>query len=235
MKRAWLSLAAILLSACMLLGALYGILTLQMYDLSFYEKEYAREGQAQWIGMSEEDLMKTTGVLLDYMQEKREDLVVRVTVRGQEREFFNEQEKLHMVDVNAILRGFDLFSLLAGCLFCAALFLFLWREKGGRLEFICASLWRAGALLLLLFGALGAWAALDFTSFWTVFHKIFFRNDLWLMDPSVSLMIHLFPENFFSDFVGEFLKKAALCVGLPLLGCFGLWLAARRKRRSGQN
>ena len=42
--------------------------------------------------------MKTTGVLLDYMQEKREDLVVQVTVRGQEREFFNEQEKLHMVD-----------------------------------------------------------------------------------------------------------------------------------------
>ena len=235
MKRAGLSLAAILLSACMLLGALYGILTLQMYDLSFYEKEYAREGQAQWIGMSEEDLMKTTGVLLDYMQEKREDLVVRVTVRGQEREFFNEQEKLHMVDVNAILRGFDLFSLLAGCLFCAALFLFLWRAKSGRLEFICAALWRAGALLLLIFGALGAWAALDFTSFWTAFHKIFFRNNLWLMDPSVSLMINLFPENFFADFVGEFLKKAALCMGLPLLGSFGLWLAARRKRISKGN
>jgi TIGR01906 family protein len=37
----------------------------------------------------------------------------------------------------------------------------------------------------------------DFNGFWMNFHYIFFDNDLFLLDPNVSIMINMFPSNFF--------------------------------------
>lgn len=37
----------------------------------------------------------------------------------------------------------------------------------------------------------------SFDFFWINFHYIFFSNDLWLLDPSTSLLINLVPSEFF--------------------------------------
>ena len=41
----------------------------------------------------------------------------------------------------------------------------------------------------------------DFTKYFTIFHEIFFDNDLWLLDPSTDLLIRMLPEGFFMDMV----------------------------------
>ena len=43
--------------------------------------------------------MNATNTLLDYMQDKRDDIIVVEKVNGNEREIFDERETLHMVDV----------------------------------------------------------------------------------------------------------------------------------------
>ena len=43
--------------------------------------------------------MNATNTLLDYMQDKRDDIKVIEVVNGSEREIFDERETLHMVDV----------------------------------------------------------------------------------------------------------------------------------------
>ena len=40
---------------------------------------------------------------------------------------------------------------------------------------------------------------LDFNTAFTVFHEIFFTNDLWLFDPAEDYMIRMLPEVFFYD------------------------------------
>ena len=40
----------------------------------------------------------------------------------------------------------------------------------------------------------------SFASF-TLFHEIFFTNDLWLFDPATDYMIRMLPEGFFYDMV----------------------------------
>ena len=39
----------------------------------------------------------------------------------------------------------------------------------------------------------------DFNTAFTVFHEIFFTNDLWLFDPAEDYMIRMLPEGFFYD------------------------------------
>ena len=39
----------------------------------------------------------------------------------------------------------------------------------------------------------------DFTKYFIIFHKIFFTNDLWQLDPRTDLLINIVPEPFFMD------------------------------------
>ncbi|MCT1989293.1 DUF1461 domain-containing protein, partial [Helcococcus kunzii] len=39
--------------------------------------------------------------------------------------------------------------------------------------------------------------SIDFSSAFVKFHKIFFDNDLWLLDPKTDLMIRMLPEKYF--------------------------------------
>ena len=48
---------------------------------------------------------------------------------------------------------------------------------------------------------LGVAMSIDFTSCFTLFHKLFFTNNLWIFDPETDYMIRMLPEGFFSDMV----------------------------------
>ncbi|EPR36291.1 Integral membrane protein [Enterobacter ludwigii] len=41
----------------------------------------------------------------------------------------------------------------------------------------------------------------DFTRYFILFHHIFFKNDLWVLDPSTDMLINIVPEGFFRDTV----------------------------------
>ena len=163
------------------------------------------------------------------MEGKSEDMVVYATVNGVNREVFNEQETVHMQDVNALVRGFSVFRYAAFGVAAAALLSFFLVCKKERLAALSRILLTAGGCLIVIFAALGLWAAVDFSSFWTSFHHLLFTNDLWLMDPRTSIMINMFPAQFFFNFIMTFLGRAALCIGLPMLGS-GAVLVWRRKK-----
>jgi len=48
---------------------------------------------------------------------------------------------------------------------------------------------------------LGLAFTMDFTKCFTIFHEIFFTNDLWLFDARYDYMIRMLPEGFFADMV----------------------------------
>jgi len=83
------------------------------------------------------------------------------------------------------------------------------------------------------FAVIGAIALLlvsDFNRYFTLFHEIFFNNDLWLLNPATDLMINLVPEQFFFD--------TAITIGLIFLGGALVMTAAAmlgwmRLRKSG--
>mgnify|MGYP001738596500 CR=1 FL=1 len=81
------------------LSLLLTSIDLLCFNRSFFHWQYSLNHTAESIGISEEGLMNATNALLDYMQDKRDDIIVVEKVNGNEREIFDERETLHMVDV----------------------------------------------------------------------------------------------------------------------------------------
>ena len=65
-------------------------------DYSYYEREYSRLGVLNTVPMEMDDLMDVTKEMMSYLRGGRKDLQVITTIGGEEMEFFNEQEKVHM-------------------------------------------------------------------------------------------------------------------------------------------
>lgn len=109
---------------------------------------------------------------------------------------YSQQESLHMADVKGlVIIGRRL--LLIGLLLPLALFVYLIRCKHPRLAYK-NMLWGALAFagMILAFGVAGL--LFGFDRLFTVFHLVFFRNDLWVLNPAQDIIIGLMPLPFFA-------------------------------------
>ena len=196
-------------------------------EYRFYEKEYAKYEVTEELGMTMEDVMDVTDKMMAYLIGEREELSVMTTVEGKEQDFFNEQDRLHMADVkNLFLGGLKLrWILLAAAVVLA--FILLIRKVKLR-EILSGAYFRALAICGSLTVILGILFSSDFNTYFTIFHEIFFTNDLWLFDPETDYMIRMLPEGFFYDMV----MRIGLCfiIGLVLLTLL-FWMLRRKKNK----
>ena len=125
---------------------------------------------------------------------------------GVSRPAFGEKENLHMEDVRQLIRLLSAVRLGTGALFLGlAAFLCFKARKAGKALLRGAAL---GAGLWLLLGAgLTVLALSRFDSFFIGFHRLFFDNNLWLLNPQTDLLIALMPTPFFIWYGGEILKR----------------------------
>nr|WP_326167689.1 TIGR01906 family membrane protein [uncultured Lachnoclostridium sp.] len=216
-----LAVAAMLLLVLALLLTSFQLAIYGDPDYRFYEREYAKYNVTESLDMEMEDVMDVTEKMMDYLIGRKPELSVITDVDGQTQDFFNEQDRLHMADVkNLFLGGLTLrWVLLAAAAVLIALLVLLkgdWRRIIPRAYFIALGIFLAVTVLL------GALFASDFTKYFTIFHEIFFTNDLWLFDPATDYMIRMLPEGFFYDMVmrigGCFLGSLAV-----LLVIFFVW------------
>ena len=197
MRRIIATVASVLMIVTILLTSIDCV----SFNRGFYTYEYRKGNQAQKIGMSDEGLNAATEALLDYLQEKRDDIIVETEVNGVMREVYDERETLHMIDVrNLYQNALKARNLMA--IFSAALFVILFLLCRNDFIPLIYKGWRNALLLMVLFVAfIAIWCAVDFNAFWMQFHYLFFDNDLFLLDPNKSIMINMFPESFFFDIV----------------------------------
>ncbi len=177
------------------------VLQFTAFNLDFYREQYNSRGTAESIGVSDSDLILVTEVLLDYTSGQREDLNVVVSVNGVMQNFYNQREVDHMIDVRvlymAVLQIRDIL-LIFGFINLLSLVLMYKKKTIPLLQFGLTWVSVAFGTVLLV---LGTFAILDFDTFWTAFHKVFFSNDLWLLDPYTDNLVNLVPERFFIDLI----------------------------------
>ena len=203
------------------LSLLLTSIDLLCFNRSFFRWQYSLNHTAESIGISEDGLMNATNVLLDYMQDKRDDIKVIEVVNGSDREIFDERETLHMVDVkNLYLNAMKIRTiLLVGSIAILTLLVFTHRNQSYT---ILSNAYRNGLLFLgsIIF-FIAIYAIVDFNGFWMNFHYVFFDNDLFLLDPNISIMINMFPSNFFFAVVfGIILLFVSMVILLKLLLVF---------------
>lgn len=169
-------------------------------EYKFYEKEYAKYNVTASLHMEMEDVMKVTDHMMDYLIGKEEELSIVTMVEGKEQDFFNEQDRLHMWDVqNLFLGGLKLRNLLM--IAVIVLLVFLGVRKAELKQVLPRAYTQAFLVFLGILAFLGIAFTVDFTKCFTIFHEIFFTNDLWLFDARYDYMIRMLPEGFFADMV----------------------------------
>ena len=128
------------------------------------------------------------------------ELSIVTMVDGEEQNFFNEQDKLHMWDVkNLFLGGLKLRAMAIPVI--AMLIVVLMATKADLKRLLAKSYFRALAISAVAVAVIGVFVATNFNKVFILFHEIFFTNDLWLFDPRTDYMIRMLPEGFFFDMV----------------------------------
>lgn len=225
------TITAVLAMVLLILALLLTSFQIAIYgdpDYRFYEKEYEKYQVADSLHMEMTDIMDVTDKMMAYLIGKREELSVITRVDGREQDFFNEQDRFHMGEVKDLfLGGLRIRNYLLAAVVLLLLLLTLWKAEMGEI------LPRAYFLSLGVFGALtvilGALFASDFNKYFTIFHEIFFDNDLWMFDPAEDYMIRMLPEGFFFDFViriGGFFVGGLILLGI-LAGGVKVWTKLR--------
>lgn len=175
-------------------------------DRAWLKREYDKLDINSYTGMNTDDMIAAFMQMVHYMKGDADTMDVEVSVHGERMQMYNETERAHMVDVRNLYKNLTIagYIVLALAIISLALALAAHRTKDERrsiLRFSAkAALWSiAGVVGFLL--ALGAWAALDFNSFWAVFHIVFLDLESSTFDPAVSRMIQICPAELFFDMV----------------------------------
>ena len=196
---------AYLCSICFILFALLG----SIHFWCFHEPFYASEHRSltlygkiicDHIGITEEELDELTHFTLHYLNDRNASLDKQMTIKGQLREVFTEDEKLHMIDVRNLNLIANRLLIVSGIVFAATLVYLL--IKGYPLQELFIAYKKVLLIVLAFFLVLGAWVFIDFDSFWTMFHHVFFPgNDLWILDLRKDILIMIVPPEFFFHLV----------------------------------
>lgn len=193
----------------------------------YYQNEYEKYQVLENLPtMTMEDLLTVTDEMMAYLRGNRENLHVWTTMGGESREFFTEREIAHMKDV----RGLFLAAIFLRriCLLAIALSIGIIYLTKGNLRLILPKMLFFGTLLFFGTAAvLGLIISTDFSKYFIVFHHIFFDNDLWILDPSVDMLINIVPEPFFMDTAFFIL----ILYGFLTLLVLGISFALMRKNR----
>ena len=203
-----------------------------IFNKGYIESEMRKLNIAQSVQMEESDLLELFWEMLDYLSGKREDLVIEAPIAGEVREAVNDREKQHMVDVKGLFDvGFAVRNgslvVMIGTVAVAAFWRGrrreIWRTYGKSLSIVFGAFFAVVAILVILF-------MYDFNRYFTIFHLLFFDNDLWILNPATDLMINIVPEPFFYD--------TAMAIGLSFLipafcifaGSILYWVCSVRNR-----
>nr|WP_142410717.1 TIGR01906 family membrane protein [Clostridium sp. Marseille-P7770] len=201
----------------------------------YYEKEYTKYQVLNDLPeMNMDDLLDVTDEMMAFLRGKRENLHVYTTMGGEYREFFNDREIAHMEDVRGLFIG-GLWLRRIGILItlCFASLAYFWGHKSAertaalkRLipKSLCIGTGAVFAVSLVLIGIIST----DFTKYFIVFHKIFFNNDLWVLDPRTDMLINIVPEGFFFDTAARIAMVFAGIVMVFFVGNLVLYKRAGR-------
>ena len=156
------------------------------YNKDFFQASYEKNRVAEITNLSMDQLMDITDNIILYLKNKGGNELLEP--------YFNQREILHMEDVqnlyiiNRWIRNIGIFLL------ALISFHYIKNKQIYQMGKILAKDTLATYIFL---GFLAISYILNFQKSFLYFHKIFFRNDLWILDPRTDLMIKMLPENFF--------------------------------------
>ena len=166
-----------------------------------YEYNWTRNQISQNTGIKIDQLNQVSDQIKDYFRDDQVKLEVLLQQPGKEvLILFNQKEIDHMVDVKNLIKTTILFERTGLILLIIFFVFYLFREgyisfyeNLKRIMLVSFLIWSI-LLFLIVFGMI-----VDFNYTFTLFHKIMFTNDLWILDPNSDFLIMIYPQRFFLE------------------------------------
>ena len=151
--------------------------------------------------MSLDDAVHVTEDMLDYCIGRIDTLdYTEATIDGVTAPFFTDREKAHLADCRELfLKGIK--ARVIACLLLAAFVIYIYVHNGKQKTsaLLAKGYLRSLGFVAVLAVIIAIMCIIDFTRVFTVFHHIFFDNDLWILYPDRDNLINIMQEDVFSD------------------------------------
>ena len=164
-----------------------------------YEFNWDRNNISYRSNLTNNELGQVSDQIKDYFKNDDEKISINIE-RNKSINLFNQREIDHMVDVKNLIKFTLLFERISLVIIFFTLIISSYtnglREiQRNLIQIIYKSfiIW-SGIILLIISGMV-----INFNYTFTLFHKIFFRNDLWILDPRNDYLLIMFPERFFLE------------------------------------
>ena len=210
------NLAAFICGLCLLLILLItATQTVCFWVPNWWRNEYAKYDTPSNVRgeMSLDDAVHVTEDMLDYCIGRLDTLDdTEATIDGVTAPFFTDREKAHLADCRELfLKGIKVRVI--ACLLLVAFVIYIYVHNGKEKTslLLAKGYLRSLGFVAVLAVIVAVLCVIDFTRVFTVFHHIFFDNDLWILYPDKDNLINIMQEDVFSD--------AAMWIA-------GIWLAA---------
>ena len=208
-------IAAFICGLCLLLVLLITATQAVCYWIpDWWRNEYAKYDTPANVNgeMSLDDAVKVTEDMLEYCIGRLDTLDgSTATIDGVTQPFFTDREKSHLSDCRNLFRAAIKVRVMAALFIIAfAVYIYMHNGKQGAKRLLASGYLKALGFIVILAVIILLFALHDFTYVFTVFHHIFFDNDLWILDPRKDNLINIMQEDVFSD--------AAIWIA-------GIWLA----------
>lgn len=197
-------------------------------DFSYYQKEYEKYHVLEDLDMKMEDVMYVTEEMMAYLRGDRKELKVITTVEGKRIDFFNEQDRFHMEEVQGLFLGGIRLRKYASVLLVVCVLILL-RRKENLFRILSKSWYIVLGIFLAMAALIGIMVLWNFDAMFLLFHELFFDNDLWIFDPNTDYMIRMLPEGLFFDFV--FRIGSFFLIGMGMISLLCLAVGHRIKSR----
>lgn len=174
---------------------IFGSFSFIINNKSFFYNEYKKNKTYQNIAVSK-------NMSIEESKTYTEEITINIfnfLKDKEELKYFNDNEKSHMEDVKKIISNITFFYYLSTVLFIILLFIIYILSKKDKILFIeniskILLFSSSAALLFLLIFFL--WSVFSFETLFLLMHTLLFPQGNWMF-PNDSLLIILFPENFF--------------------------------------
>ena len=210
------NIVAFVCGLCLLLILLITSLQAVCYWLpDWWRNEYAKYDTTSNVRgeMSLDDAVHVTEDMLEYCIGRLDTLDdTEATIDGVTAPFFTDREKAHLADCRELfLKGVSVRVI--ACLLLAAFVIYIYVHNGKQKTsvLLAKGYLRSLGFIAVMTAIIAVLCVIDFTHVFTVFHHIFFDNDLWILNPNEDNLINIMQEDVFSD--------AAMWIA-------GIWLAA---------
>ena len=190
-----------------------------------YEYNWTRNQISQNTGLKIDQLNEVSDQIKGYFKDDQEKLEILLQQPGRQVfSLFNQKEIDHMIDVKNLIQATLLFERIGLVLLLVFFIFFLFRE-GSKIFYenfkriILGSflIWSI-LLFLIIFGMI-----VDFNYTFTLFHKIMFTNDLWILDHNADFLIMIFPQRFFLEISAAIIILFLLINLIIYFSIFSFW------------